>query len=85
VRVLGARIYAAIEYRQDFVEHVKARASAAANFTHAEFVDLCAELLGDAEELADFEACYFAGPARTTERLASTVLPRMMSTGRSDW
>src|ERR1035437_3024706 len=50
-----------IEYRQDFVEQVKARASAASNFTHEEFVDLCAELLGDAEEVSDFEACYFRG------------------------
>ena len=50
-----------IEYRQDFVEQVKVRASAASNFTHAEFVDLCAELLGDAEEVSDFEACYFRG------------------------
>jgi hypothetical protein len=50
-----------IEYRQDFVEQVKVRASAASNFTYAEFVDLCAELLGDAEEVSDFEACYFRG------------------------
>lgn len=49
------------EYRQDFLEQVKVRASAAANFTHAEFVELCAELLGDADEIADFEACYFRG------------------------
>src|ERR1039457_3977211 len=51
----------ATEYRQDFVEQVKARASAASNFTHADLVDLCAELLGDAEELSVFEACYFRG------------------------
>jgi len=50
-----------VDYRLDFIEQVRARASAAANFTHAEFVDLCAELLGDAEELSDFEACYFRG------------------------
>ena len=49
------------EYRQDLLEQAKVRASAAANFTHAEFVELCAELLGEAEEIADFEACYFRG------------------------
>lgn len=51
----------ASEYRQDLLEQAKVRASAAANFTHVEFVELCAELLGDAEELSDFEACYFRG------------------------
>jgi hypothetical protein len=51
----------ATEYRQDFLEQTKVRASAAANFTHAEFVELCAELLGEAEEISDFEACYFRG------------------------
>ncbi len=49
------------EYRQDFLEQLRVRASAAANFTHAEFVELCAELLGEADEIADFEACYFRG------------------------
>lgn len=49
------------EYRQDFLEQLKVRASAAANFTHTEFVEVCAELLGDADEIADFEACYFRG------------------------
>ncbi|MSV27490.1 MAG: AIPR protein [Bryobacterales bacterium] len=49
------------EFREEFLDQVRARASAGANFTHAEFVDVCAELLGDAEELADFEACYFRG------------------------
>ena len=42
-----------MEYRQDLLEQAKVRASAAANFTHAEFVELCAELLGEAEEIAE--------------------------------
>jgi len=49
------------EFRAEFLDQVRARASAGANFTHAEFVDVCAGLLGDAEEIADFEACYFRG------------------------
>src|ERR1700693_6263345 len=49
------------EFRQEFLDQVRARASAGANFTHAEFVDICGEQLSDAEELEDFEACYYRG------------------------
>jgi hypothetical protein len=49
------------EFRETFLDQVRARASAGENFTHAEFVEICAEYLGDAEEVADFEACYFRG------------------------
>ena len=49
------------DFRETFLDQVRARASAGANFTHAEFVDVCAEMLGDAEEVADFEACYYRG------------------------
>ena len=49
------------EFRETFLDHVRVRATAGENFTHAEFVDVCAELLGDAEEIADFEACYYRG------------------------
>jgi hypothetical protein len=49
------------EFREEFLDQVRARASAGENFTHAEFVEVCADLLGDAEELADFEACYYRG------------------------
>ena len=49
------------DFRLDVLEQLKVRASAAANFTHTEFVELCAEFLGEAEEIADFEACYFRG------------------------
>ena len=50
-----------MEFRAELLDQVRARAIAGANFTHAEFVEVCAELLGDAEELSDFEACYFRG------------------------
>ncbi len=49
------------EFRETFLDQVRTRATAGANFTHAEFVDVCSELLGDAEEIADFEACYYRG------------------------
>jgi hypothetical protein len=49
------------EFREEFLDQVRARASAGENFTRAAFVDVCAEFLGDAEEIADFEACYYRG------------------------
>jgi hypothetical protein len=58
------------DFRKEFLEDLKARASVAANFTHNEFVEVCADLLGDAEELADFEACYFRGTGSNNRKLA---------------
>jgi hypothetical protein len=58
------------EYRKEFLEDIRARASVAANFTHNEFVDVCADLLSDAEELSDFEACYFRGTGSRNKSLA---------------
>jgi hypothetical protein len=49
------------EFREEFLDQVRARASAGEDFTRASFVEVCAEFLGDAEELADFEACYYRG------------------------
>jgi hypothetical protein len=59
-----------IEYRAEFLEDLKARASAASNFTHAEFVEVCADLLSDAEEISDFESCYFRGNGLRNRSLA---------------
>jgi hypothetical protein len=47
------------EYRAEFLEDLNARASVASNMSHSIFVEVCAELLGDAEELSDFEPCYY--------------------------
>ena len=58
------------EYRQEFLADLQARASVAANFTHNEFVEVCSELLGDAEELSDFEACYYRGTGYRGKALA---------------
>ena len=58
------------EFRETFLDQVRARASAEANFTHAEFVDVCAELLGDAEEIADFESCYYRGTGSRNRSLS---------------
>jgi hypothetical protein len=58
------------DYRKEFLADLCARASVAANFTHNVFVDVCAELLSDAEELSDFEACYFRGTGSRNRALA---------------
>jgi hypothetical protein len=58
------------DYRQEFLADLRARASVAANFTHNIFVDVCAELLSDAEELSDFEACYYRGTGSKNRALA---------------
>src|SRR4051794_37089887 len=58
------------EFRKDFLEQVKARASAGSNFTHAEFVNVCAEYLTDAEEITDFEVCYHRGTGSRNRSLA---------------
>jgi hypothetical protein len=58
------------EYRKEFLEDIRARASVTSNFTHAEFVEVCADLLSEAEELSDFELCYFRGSGSRNRSLA---------------
>ena len=58
------------DFRKEFLADLQASASVAANFTHNEFVGVCAELLSDAEELSDFEACYFRGTGSRNRALA---------------
>jgi hypothetical protein len=58
------------DYRKEFLADLRARASVAANFTHNEFVDVCANMLSDAEEISDFEACYYRGTGSKNRALA---------------
>lgn len=58
------------DYRKEFLEEIRARASVAENFTHTEFVDVCADLLSEAEELSDFESCFFRGSGSRNKSLA---------------
>jgi hypothetical protein len=58
------------EYRNEFLEQVRARASAESNFSKDEFVDYCAELLTDADEMADFETCPYRGTGTRNRSLA---------------
>src|SRR4051812_25913697 len=58
------------EYRGEFLEDIQAHASVASNFTHSAFVEMCAESLSDAEELSDFESCYYRGTGSRNRSLA---------------
>jgi AIPR protein len=58
------------EYRGELLEELNAKASVASNFTHSMFVEMCAEALSDAEEISDFEACYYRGTGSHNRSLA---------------
>lgn len=58
------------EYRSEFLAEINTRASADRNFIHAAFVERTAELLADAEELFDFELCYYRGTGSRNRTLA---------------
>ncbi len=49
------------DFRRDFIEAVRARAASESDFSSAIFVDEAAQRLADAEEINDFQACYFKG------------------------
>lgn len=57
-------------YRAELHAQVRVRASADANFTHSAFAELCGQLLEDAEELSDFEPCYFRGKGSKNRNIA---------------
>ncbi len=50
------------EFRQHLIQDVHARAAADENFTLASFVQVAAEHLADAGEVADFQGCHYRGP-----------------------
>lgn len=58
------------EFRAELQARVRVRASADSNFTHSAFAELCGQLLEDAEELSDFEACYYRGKGARNRNLA---------------
>jgi hypothetical protein len=49
------------EYRKDFLEQVAVYATADGNFHHSAFVEYAARLLEDAEEVSDFQPCWYRG------------------------
>ena len=46
-------------FRDELHARVRVRASADSNFVHSAFAELCGELLEDAEEVFDFEPCFY--------------------------
>jgi hypothetical protein len=61
------------DYRKDFLESVKSRASADGDLTQAAFVTVVSERLMEAEEFQDFEACYYEGNGIRDRRLRLRV------------
>lgn len=49
------------DFRSEFVQTVKSRAAAEENFILSTFVDEAVSRLADANEISDFEPCYFRG------------------------
>jgi len=49
------------QFRKDLIETVKAIAASESTFTESAFIEHTARLLADAEEVADFEPCYYRG------------------------
>ncbi|MCX5807224.1 MAG: AIPR family protein [Proteobacteria bacterium] len=61
------------DYRKDFLESVKSRAAADGDLTQAAFVTVVSERLIEAEELQDFEPCYYPGSGIRDRRLKLRV------------
>ena len=59
-----------LDFRKDFLEDVSSWAEADENFKHAAFVDYVANFLAEAEEVADFEPCYYRGIGSRGRRLS---------------
>jgi hypothetical protein len=57
-------------FREEVLARVRVRASADSNFRHSAFAEICGELLEEAEELVDFEPCYFRGRGSRNRNLA---------------
>jgi AIPR protein len=57
-------------FREELLARVHVRAAADSNFKHSAFAELCGELLEEAEELFDFEPCYFRGKGARNRNLA---------------
>ncbi len=58
------------DFRKEFLEQIAAQAVSDGNFRHSAFVDYSVQLLEDAEEVSDFESCYFRGTGFKHKALA---------------
>lgn len=58
------------EFRQDMLARSRARAEADSNFLHSAFAEVAAEMLEEAEEVLDFQPCYYRGKGSRNRNLA---------------
>ena len=58
------------DFRKEFLEQVAAQAVTDGNFKHSAFIDYSIQLLQDAEEVSDFEACYYRGTGSRNRAIA---------------
>jgi hypothetical protein len=58
------------DFRKEFLEQIAAQAVSDGNFRHSAFVEYGIQLLQDAEEVSDFESCYYRGTGSRNKALA---------------
>src|ERR1041385_2435455 len=58
------------DFRKDLLEEVAVAAATDGNFRHSAFVEYASRLLEDAEEVADFQPCYYRGSGSRNKSLA---------------
>jgi hypothetical protein len=58
-----------IDFRKEFLEEVKSQAVTEMDFERASFVTIAAQKLIEAEELEDFEPCYYEGTGKRNRKL----------------
>jgi hypothetical protein len=58
------------DFRKEFLEQIAAQAVSDGNFRHSAFVEYGIQLLQDAEEVSDFESCYYRGTGSRNKVLA---------------
>lgn len=58
-----------LDFRKDFIETVKSTAASNMDFEGSAFVNVAVQKMMDAEEIVDFENCYYEGTGRRNRRL----------------
>src|SRR5258708_36285978 len=58
------------DFRKEFLEQIAALAVSDGNFKRSAFVEYGVQLLENAEEVSDFEACYYRGRVSKNKALA---------------
>lgn len=58
-----------LDYRKEFIETIKSLAAANMDFEESAFISVAAQRLYEAEEIEDFEPCYFEGVGKRKKKL----------------